>query len=291
VVARAGIVVTNVVKLLVLDATRNWLRNVRTVTPALGSMSLLLLLAGSSALSTLAVANVLQVESRDASLVHLYLRSTASSADVEALRDRLRSDARVVSVRFVSSQEALQDARRRPGLPSLIDDAGANPFPASLEVRAARLADLASIVAEVDGQKALDPAYPTSYDPGTYRTLQTFIAVAGGLAAVTANAIRAAILARWDDLTVMRLVGASGWVLRGPFVFEGALTGAVSGVLGAGVLLALFAAAQRASAQSFTAFLPGVGWDAALAAGVSLLLAGASLGSAASLVGLRGLRS
>jgi cell division protein FtsX len=138
---------------------------------------------------------------------------------------------------------------------------------------------------------------------GTYRTLQTFIAIAGGLAlgvllvlagvsaAVTANAIRAAILARWDDLTVMRLVGASGWVLHGPFVFEGALTGAVSGVLGAGVLLALFAAAQRASVQSFTAFLPGVGWDAALAAGVSLLLAGASLGSAASLVGLRGLRS
>ncbi len=115
------------------------------------------------------------------------------------------------------------------------------------------------------------------------------MALAAVSAAVTANAIRAAILTRSDDLAIMRLLGASGWMVRGPFLFEGALTGEVAGVASAGALLALFAAAQRASAQMFTALLPGVDWRAAVACAAGLVLAGIGLAMVASFAGLRGL--
>ncbi len=291
----------NLVALLIGDATRNWLRNLRTVTPALGSMSLLLLLTGVAALAALAAGNVLRTGAAAASVVHVYLRSGAPATDVDTLIARLHDDPRVASVDYVSSAQALSDARRRPGLSQLIDDSGTNPFPASLDVRVLRLTSVGDVASSLAGQPAVDPAYPTSYDAGAYQSLERFIGVAGSIvagillalaavsAAVTANAIRAAILARSDDVAIMRLLGASGWMVRGPFLFEGALTGEVAGVASAGALLALFAAAQRASAQVFTALLPGVDWGAALACAAGLVLAGIGLATVASVAGLRGL--
>lgn len=300
---RAWRVAASVTTLVVGDAARNWLRNLRTVTPAAGSMSVLLLLVGLAALSGLAVSDALRTTASDASVVHAYLRSQASTEDVNALVERLLSDPRVASVHYVSSAAALAAARRRPGLSDLIDEAGTNPFPASLDVHVVSLADVGAVASGLTGQPALDPSYPTSYDAGAYEALQRLLRVAGAItaavlavlavvaAAVTANAIRAAILARSDDLEIMRLFGASGWMVRGPFVFEGALTGEVAGLFSAAALLALFATAQHESARTFTALLPGVGWGAVDVCAGGLVLAGAGLGAVAAAFGTRGLRS
>jgi cell division transport system permease protein len=150
---------------------------------------------------------------------------------------------------------------------------------------------------------AVDPTFPTSYDADSYRNLQTFVTVVGlvvlGFVAllgfvstvVTINAIRAAILTRRDDIATMRLVGASGWMVRGPFVFEGVLTGGLAGLLAGALVLAVFAGAQSASARSFSELLPGVDWRLAGGCATGVLLAGAALGSLASLLGVRRLRA
>jgi cell division transport system permease protein len=293
----------NVAELVVKDALRNWARNFRGVTPALGSMSVMLLFAGTAGILGLAAENVVQDQASQASIIHLYLKQGATEAQVRELRTRLAEDPRVASATYVSAAEALRQARQRPGMSQLIDAAGGNPFPAGFEVHVGRLSDVNAVVAAVEHDPALDPSKPSSYDPDTYARLQTFLGDAGlvvlGLvlvlaliaAAVTANAIRAAILARSADVTIMRLVGAGRWMVRGPFVFEGAVTGAVAGAVSATALLALFAASRQLSAQAFTAVLPGVGWEMAAICGAALVGAGVCLGSAASLVGLRGLRA
>lgn len=302
IVRRAWRVGAGTIRLLIGDAARSWLRNLRTVTPAAGSMSVLLLLVGIAALSAVAVGDVMRSTAADASVVHAYLRSQASTEDVNGLVERLLSDPRVAAVHYVSSAQALAAARRRPGLSNLIDDAGANPFPASLDVVVASLGDVGAVASSLSGQPALDSGYPTSYDAVAYGTLERFLRVAGAITAailvvlafiavaVTANAIRAAIMARSDDLEIMRLFGASGWMVRGPFVFEGALTGEVAGLFSAAALLALFAAAQSASAQAFTALLPGVGWTTVGVCAAWLVLTGMGLGAIASVAGTRGLR-
>jgi cell division protein FtsX len=88
----------------------------------------------------------------------------------------------------------------------------------------------------------------------------------------------------------MHLVGASGWMVRGPFVFEGALTGGVAGLLAAGLVVGAFAALQEASASTFSQLLPGVDWRAATTCAGIVLAIGTTLGSFASLLGVRRLR-
>jgi cell division transport system permease protein len=302
-ISLAARVTGNVVELVFRDALRNWARNFRSVMPAIGSMTLLLLIAGVASLVAVAARNILNDEARQASFVHLYLKQDASADAVDALQGRLKDDRRVASIRYISSGEAERQARQRPGLSELIDASGSNPFPANLEVHVRNLSDVSGLVAAVRDDPALDQANPSSYDPATYQQLQTGLKYAGfivigflallGLvsAVVTANAIRAAIIARWDDLTIMRLVGASRWMVRSPFVFEGALTGAVAGLIAGAVLIGVFAATQRLSLQTFTSLLPGVGWYAAFICGGAVLVVGAFLGSASSLLSVRRLRT
>ena len=302
VLTRAGWTGAGIAALVIGGAVRNWVRNVRTATPAIGSMSLLLLLTGTLALAWLSVSEVLHTAASEASIVPLYLRSGASDEEVDALIHRLQADPRVAAVSYVSSAEALRNARRRPGLAQLIDDSATNPFPASLDVEAVTLADVGRIASSVAAQPVLDPAGPTSYDAGAYQSMKRFVQVAGaiagavvlGMAAVSAviagNAMRAAVLARQDEVAIMRLLGAGGWLVWAPFLVEGWITGEVAGALGAGTLLALFAAARNASTQLFTALLPGVDWATCAFCAAGLVVAGGLLGAAASVAGLWGVR-
>ncbi|MBO0682011.1 MAG: hypothetical protein J2P45_02555 [Candidatus Dormibacteraeota bacterium] len=302
-VRRGWFVLRNVFDLIVRDAARNWSRHPRTLLPAVCTMTLLLLLGGTGGLVGLAVHNVVQQEAAQASFLDIYLRDSASQAQVAGLDRRLHSDRRIASVRYISKQEALQELHSRPGLGSVISDTSDNPLPASFQVDVRNLSEVGAVARAYGSDAAVDPGYPTSYQSDVYNGLQTFVDVAGAVVAavlaalaliaagVTASAIRAGIVARSDDVTIMRLVGAGGWTLRGPFVIEGALTGASSGVLGAALLVGVFAAMQQLSSSLFTQVLPGVGWQTVAVAGVLLLAVGGALGSAASVAGLGGLRT
>jgi cell division transport system permease protein len=297
------VLLTNFFELLLADAARSWVRNLRSGMPAIGTMTLLLVLAGLSALGGLAARNLVQAQSRDATVVHVYLKDGVADGDVAALTAKLKADQGVAAVRYISKEEAQRVASGRPGLPALATDAATNPFPASLEVRLRELGDAGRIAAQAARDAAVDPAYPTSYDAGTYQRLQSFLADVG-LAAlglllllalvatiVTVNAVRAAIIGRRDDIATMRLVGASGWMVRGPFVFEGALTGGLAGVLAAALLVGAFAALQDTSIKTYSQLLPGIDWRATAACAAAVLVGGTALGSFASLLGVRGMRS
>ena len=299
---RLRVLLANVFELLLADAVRSWLRNLRIEMPALGTMTLLLVLAGMFALGGLGARTLAQTQSREATVLHVYLRDGATDAEVGALSSRLRADPGVSGVRFVSKDQAMREATSRPGLPGLAMDAAANPFPASLEVQLRDLGDAGRVASLAAGDAAADPAFPTSYDPGTYQRLQAFLRGLGLAAAallvllalvtavVTGNTVRAAILSRRDDIATMHLVGASGWMVRGTFVSEGAMTGALAGLLAAAFVLGTFAALEETSRQIFSQVLPGVDWRTASGCAAAVLAAGATLGSLASLVGSRGLR-
>jgi len=156
------VVAQNVSRYLLKGAWRNWVRNLGSTAPALGSMTLLLLLSGLVGLTGFALRNLAASEARDASLLHVYLRDDASDPDVALLRDRLRSDGRVITVNYTSKADALKRAERRPGLPDLADASESNPFPASLDVQVKRVEDVAGIDALVRGDAAVDPVIVTS---------------------------------------------------------------------------------------------------------------------------------
>jgi cell division transport system permease protein len=74
---------------------------------------------------------------------------------------------------------------------------------------------------------------------------------------VTANSIRAAIHARREEVQIMQLVGAPRWMVRGPFMVEGALTGGVAGFLAALVVLIAAVVGTQAGGP-FTQMVPGL---------------------------------
>lgn len=267
--------------------------------PALGSMTLLLLISGLVGVSGFALYNLEQVEAAQASLLHVYMRDDASIDNVYTLLIQLSKDPRVASVTYVSKADALQRAQRIPGLPQLADSTDSNPFPASLDVQVKRIDDVAAIDASVRNLTIVDPVYPTSYDRGAYQRIQNllvgvaaagiaFLALLGFVAVtVTVNSIKAAIHARRDEIRIMQLVGAPRWMVRSPFVVEGAITGAIAGLVAGLVTFGLTLAGVTNTGDAFRQFAPGVTVTVAAVAAAIVMLTGLLLGSASSLISLR----
>lgn len=290
---------TNLVRYFFGGAARNWVRNAGSTAPALVSMTVLLIMSGLVGLSAFTLHNLEEIEASQASLLHVYLRDDADGSGVAALKVRLEGDPRVQGVVYVSKDDALARARTVPGLPQLADATESNPFPASLDVQVRSIDDMAAIDAIVRQESVVDPVYPTSYDRGAYQRIQAvllgvaiaglaFIGMLGFVAvAVTMNSIKAAIHSRRDEISIMQLVGASRWMVRGPFVVEGAITGAVAGAMGALVTFGAAMAAVTSGSGALMQFAPGLSATvAAVAAGI-VLAAGAGLGSGSSLLSLR----
>jgi len=284
---------------LVGSAVRNWVRNLGSTAPALGSMTLLLLLLGLGLLAGLVGQTVAATEARDASVLHVYLKDDATNVDVNTLTARLQGDRYVQSVTYVSKDQALARAQSRPGLPQLANAAESNPFPASLDVQIRSIDRVGSVDALARQSPAVDAGVPSSYDPNAYSKFQqvlfwsaaigiAFLLLLGFIAVtVTSNSIRAAILSRRDEIGIMQLVGAPTWMIRGPFVIEGAVTGAAAGTLAGLLALVVAVGAVEAGASSFAQIAPGLTLQAGLAIALLLLLLGPTLGSLSSLGSVR----
>jgi cell division transport system permease protein len=293
------IVAGNLLRHMFGSAARNWIRNIGATAPALGSMTLLLLMSGLVGLAGFALYNLEQVEASQASLLHVYLRDDATQTEIDTLWTALAADPRVTHIGFTTKAGALQRAQSMPGLPQLAAATDSNPFPASLDVQVQNIKEVAGIDAVAREYVAVDPAYPTSYDSGAYQRIQALlfgVAVAGVVflgmlgfvaVAVTVNSIKTAIHARRDEISIMQLVGAPRWMVRGPFIVEGAITGALAGAAAGLVVFGLAVLGITGGSGGFTQFAPGVTTGVAAVAAALVFVAGLSLGSGSSLVSVR----
>jgi len=84
----------------------------------------------------------------------------------------------------------------------------------------------------------------------------------------------------------MQLVGAPRWMVRAPFMVEGALTGGASGLVAALVVLAAALAGTEAGGR-FIDLVPGLTLTTGLIAAGAVLLTGLALGSGSSLISIR----
>jgi cell division transport system permease protein len=179
--------------------------------------------------------------------VHVFIADSATQKQINELRVLLESDERVKTggINFISKAQALAIMRKRN--PDLTENLASNPLPASFDVVPLRGEDTEAIAISVQKSKlaAVDTVrYGKEVSQrilAIARAIQIvfLIAVFVLLAASTimiANTIRLSVHARRREIEVMKLVGASNWYVRGPFMLEGLLTG-LAGSLAAVVLL------------------------------------------------------
>ena len=180
--------------------------------------------------------------------VVLYLEDVAKPSDILGLKARIETDPAVARVAFVTKEEALQRLRAA-GQVALID-LDANPLPASLEVKLAKAQEAPRVTARLRQEVGGGVVKELVDNPKVVDDLLTITRLlsAGGLAVlgmmlfvtlfVIVNTIRIAVLARRDEIEIMRLVGASDRLIRWPFIVEGMIVG----LAGAAVALAVIAA-------------------------------------------------
>jgi cell division transport system permease protein len=192
-------------------------------------------------------------EVRSRVVVDVYLKDSATESQRTELRDALEGTANVKSVEFVSKDRALEELRTKVGDASeKIELLGSNPLPSLFRVTPEDPDRIDSIVASVapGGQPRLagvEDVRNRERDTKEILSATGLVkALGAGLAALLvfasialiANTIRLSVFARRREVEVMKLVGATNWFIRWPFVIEGVIVGFLAGVL-AVLLLAL----------------------------------------------------
>jgi cell division transport system permease protein len=181
--------------------------------------------------------------------VRVFITDTATPTQRNDILQHLRSDPLVKpgGIRFVSKAEALRIMQKRN--PDLTQNLPGNPLPAGWYVTPRRGEDAQALYRE--WRASTLPGLEDVTWPGkTGRRVLTVakvislifliavILLIGAATLLIANTIRLSIFARRREVEVMKLVGASNWFIRGPFMLEGLLTG-LAGSLVAVVLLVL----------------------------------------------------
>jgi cell division transport system permease protein len=170
---------------------------------------------------------------------------------VEDVRVLLDSNSKVKSFTFVSKEQALQRMKKQN--PDLVKDLAYNPLPDAFEVQPVKGEYTKDIAQAVElgaaGKRPAGVEKVTYGEKTANRILKVarviealfLLAVVILLAAsalLIANTIRLSIFSRRREIEVMKLVGATNWFVRGPFMLEGLIVGFI-GSLAAVLLLLL----------------------------------------------------
>lgn len=281
------------------SAWQSFWRNLAVSLAAVLSITLILILAGVNLLVGHAFAQVLDGLRAKVSVISINIADDTPLQNVSDFQQQLAADPRVVSVRFITKQEALDQFKSDPQNGILAQQIEGNPLDAKLEVRVAKLDDVAAIDRMARQWPGVDPTDPTNYQ-GDFvnRMLQLSqwlnLAGAGLLVillivsvVIVMNTIRTAVYHRRKEIEVMKLVGATEWFVRGPFVMEGVITGLVA----AAIALSLLVVGYQPIVDRFhtdIGFIP-LTYDPAFISSLArdLLLGGALLGAVGSYIGVR----
>jgi cell division transport system permease protein len=188
-------------------------------------------------------------EVRDQLELKVFLFDDATRAEMNALRGRIEGISHVNSVEFVSKSEALRILEGRLKDPSILKELNTNPLPPSFNVRPDDAANLEAIRQELtpvgpSGKpRPISPIISEVKDSreeaekieDVTSALKIVLTVLTGLLLVASlmlvgNTIRLSIYARRREVEVMRLVGATRWFIRWPFMIEGVVVGFLGGL-------------------------------------------------------------
>jgi cell division transport system permease protein len=246
-----------VITFLYFSIKRAWQgfwRNALMSLAATATMVLmLLLLAGFWIIQTGLLAGLEFTEQKVEVVAYLQQNATKSQIDGLAAEIAARDD--VESVEVVTRDRALERFRQRmdeQGRTDLTRQLDTNPLYASIEVKLTDPSALKAVTEALQPREQKIVRNVINIEDlvdrlltvtNILRTVGTGLLIGVGLIVlfIIINAIRLAVVARAEEIEIMRLVGASDAFIRWPFVFEGAFVG----FLGAAATLAiLFAAAE-----------------------------------------------
>jgi len=242
----------------------NFVRNAWLAIAAMAVMIITLTIVLFSIIANATFANTI-AQITDKIDVSVYLKDSVTDTQRSKLIADLRALPNVKQVTYLSKDKALQRYKEQnannPALLSAINETD-NPLPATVQVKPRNLNQIQEIKnylarSEVEKLQSDDPSYSGDRKAAIDKiTHATNLLRRAGIVAVLVfalisvliifNTIRMTIFNRRDELTIMRLLGATTWFIRGPFVVESIIYGIVSAIASTILIHALFVASSSA---------------------------------------------
>jgi cell division transport system permease protein len=186
--------------------------------------------------------------------INVYMVTTADESQIFALKEALENLSDVEEVTYTTREEALRLFRERHQGDELtiqaLEELGENPLGASLSIRAKETSQYEHIASFLEEQHALETPESPRIDRINYNQNKDMITKLSNIIAtvdrvsfivsiiliiasilIAFNTIRLTIYTSREEISVMRLVGASNMFIRGPFVLQGIMYGLISGIV------------------------------------------------------------
>ena len=229
------------------ETATNLRRNLLMTVAAISTVTISLLLLGGVAILHMAVRNMtysweVKVE------VSAYLSDDITDGEQNALEAEIVDLPQVQEVTYVSQAEALEEFRQIfSNQPELGEQLTEDSLPASFRIKLNDAKDTETVAALVRGRAGVDDVRYGGEIIKTLlrvnsllRTITLVLAVIlmAAAAALIANTIRLGIFARREEIGIMKLVGATKWFIRIPFMLEGVFAALVGALIAGSMVLA-----------------------------------------------------
>jgi cell division transport system permease protein len=179
--------------------------------------------------------------------ISVYFKEEVLEEDILKLEEEISKIPEVKEVKYVSKEEALNEFRERykenPILMEALSEIGANPFLASLSIKVQEASQYEAIINFLNEKNSqiiekidyyqrkplIDRIFSliSNFEKGGFFLSVILILIA---ILVTFNTIRLAIINYGEEISIQRLVGASNWFIRGPFIVQGVISGILAAI-------------------------------------------------------------
>lgn len=194
--------------------------------------------------------------------IDLYFKQGTEENDILQAKIYLESLDEVKTVRYISKDEALNNFKEEhqddPDIQAALTELDGNPLPSTLSVQAEELNEYQDIIKDFESSEYNSLVEDKNFSDHqavidrlsniTKRIYQGGIIVSAIFILISVimlyNTIRVAIYSHREELAIMKLVGATNWFVRAPFIFEGVLYAFFASLLASAILsLVVFSAA------------------------------------------------
>ena len=191
-----------------------------------------------------------EIVKQDYDQVEVFLVDGATEQQVQEVKSQIEAQPGVTSVEYRSQEDALKIMKERWGESGyLLDSLGDNPLPASLMISVDSLDNAGSVAAYAGKFDIIEDVqyYKDTVDKLTKIT--HFLQIAGMIimaflvvvsVVVVSNTIKLTVMARADEIHIMRYVGANNWFIRGPFMVEGIIIGLIASLIAGGAIALIY---------------------------------------------------
>lgn len=242
----------------------NFIRSITLAVAAMAVMVVTLTIVLFSVITNASFNNTI-AQITDKIDVSVFMKDEATPAQTKALIAALKKQPNVKSVEYLDKQQALEEYQKQnAGNEELLTaiNQTANPIPPTIHVKPANLNNIEGIKTflvqpkylelQTDGSPSYSGDRKEAIDKITHATnvlrqigIIMVVVFTVVCALIIFNTIQMAIFNRRDEIQIMRLLGASTWYIRGPFVVESIIYGILSGVISVLIVNAAFLASSN----------------------------------------------